>query len=81
MSDERKINNVYSPAHYAGNGMQVIDAIHAFFGEREYVGFLWGNVVKYVLRYRKKGGVEDLEKARWYLNKLIVAESVSEVDG
>ena len=75
------IDNVYSPAHYAGNGMQVIDAIKAFFGEREYVGFLWGNVVKYVLRYRKKGGVEDLEKARWYLNKLIVAESVSEVDG
>ena len=81
MSDERKINNVYSPAHYAGDGMQVIDAIKAFFGEREYVGFLWGNVVKYVLRYRKKGGVEDLEKARWYLNRLIAAESVSEVDG
>lgn len=74
-------DNVNAPAHYAGEGMQVIDAIHAFFGEREYVGFLWGNVVKYVLRYRKKGGVEDLEKARWYLNKLIVAESVAEVDG
>ena len=74
------LDNVYSPAHYAGEGMQVIDAIKAFFGEREYVGFLWGNVVKYVLRYRKKGGVEDLEKARWYLNKLIVAESVTEVD-
>lgn len=75
------IDNVYSPAHYAGNGMQVIDAIKAFFGEREYVGFLWGSVVKYVLRYRKKGGVEDLEKARWYLNRLIAAESVAEVDG
>jgi hypothetical protein len=74
------LDNVYSPAHYAGDGMQVIDAIKAFFGEREYVGFLWGNVVKYVLRYRKKGGVEDLEKARWYLNKLIVAESTVDAD-
>ena len=71
-------DNVNAPAHYAGDGMQVIDAIKAFFGEREYIGFLWGNVVKYVLRYRKKGGIEDLEKAQWYLNKLIEAETAKE---
>ena len=71
-------DNVNAPAHYAGDGMQVIDAIKAFFGEREYIGFLWGNVVKYVLRYRKKGGTEDLEKAKWYLNELIAAETAKE---
>jgi hypothetical protein len=30
-----------------------------------------GNIIKYVARYKHKNGVEDLEKARWYLNKLI----------
>ena len=37
-----------------------------------------GNIIKYILRYEKKGGVEDLEKARWYLNRLIACESVKE---
>jgi hypothetical protein len=30
-----------------------------------------GNVIKYMWRWREKGGVESLKKARWYLNKLI----------
>ncbi len=72
-------DNVNNPAHYMGNGMQVIDVLKAFFDHDEYVGFLCGNVVKYVLRYRKKGGVEDLSKAQWYLNKLIATEAIEEV--
>ncbi len=39
------------------------------------LGFLDGNVVKYVARFRHKGGVEDLKKARHYLDKLIEVES------
>jgi hypothetical protein len=35
------------------------------------LGYLEGNIVKYVSRYKKKGGVEDLRKARHYLDKLI----------
>lgn len=35
------------------------------------LGFFEGNVVKYVTRWRAKGGVEDLQKARHYLDKLI----------
>ena len=35
------------------------------------MGFAEGNIVKYVTRYKDKNGVEDLKKARWYLNKLI----------
>lgn len=38
------------------------------------LGFLDGNVVKYVARFRSKGGVEDLEKAKHYLDKLIEVE-------
>lgn len=38
------------------------------------LGFLDGNVVKYLLRWRHKNGVEDLKKARHYLDKLIETE-------
>ena len=34
-------------------------------------GYLIGSVIKYVSRYDEKNGIEDLEKAKWYLNKLI----------
>jgi len=34
-------------------------------------GFAVGNVIKYISRYRKKNGLEDLRKSRWYLDKLI----------
>jgi hypothetical protein len=38
----------------------------------EFCGYLKGNVLKYVWRYRYKGKpVEDLKKARWYLDRLI----------
>jgi hypothetical protein len=33
--------------------------------------FVEGNIIKYVTRYKKKNGLEDLEKARWYLDRLI----------
>ena len=35
------------------------------------MSFLEGNIIKYVTRYKKKNGMEDLKKAQWYLNKLI----------
>jgi len=38
------------------------------------LGYLEGNVVKYVSRYKQKNGVQDLEKARHYLDKLIEVE-------
>jgi hypothetical protein len=35
------------------------------------IGYLEGNIIKYVSRYRKKGGLDDLRKAQHYLQKLI----------
>ena len=52
--------------HYKTNNIQPWDAIHAWG-----LGFFSGNVVKYVARHREKNGVEDLKKARHYLDKLI----------
>jgi hypothetical protein len=37
----------------------------------QFKGFLWGNVIKYIARWQDKGGVEDLRKARHYMDKLI----------
>lgn len=56
------------PSHYLSDtGIEVIDAIEAWG-----LGFHEGNVVKYVARSRHKGRrSEDLQKARWYLNRLI----------
>ena len=61
---------VNSPSHYNQAGIECIDAIAAMTGEGfEYV--CQANVAKYLWRYRYKNGLQDLEKARWYLNKLI----------
>ena len=52
--------------HYKEQDIQPWDAIHAWG-----LGFFSGNVVKYVARHNQKGGVNDLRKARHYLDKLI----------
>ena len=52
--------------HYKKMDIQPWDAIHSWD-----LGFFSGNAVKYIARHRDKGGVEDLKKARHYLDKLI----------
>ena len=64
---------VNHPDHYkTQSGLETIDVIEAFTddlsgGEATNTG----NVIKYICRWKKKNGLEDLEKARWYLNRLI----------
>lgn len=59
---------VNHPPHYQGaNGLEAIDVIEAFG-----LGFCLGNTIKYLLRAGRKGDtVEDLKKARWYLDREI----------
>ena len=64
-------DNVNHPAHYQGNGTEAIEVIRAFLSEKEYQGYLRGNVLKYILRGVKKGEVEDYKKAQVYLSWLI----------
>jgi len=56
--------------HYKNKVIQPWDFIVA-----NNIGYLEGNVIKYVSRYKDKNGVEDLKKARHYLDKLIEVES------
>ncbi|MDY6957699.1 MAG: DUF3310 domain-containing protein [Halobacteriota archaeon] len=54
------------PQHYRQGGIEVIDFILDWNFD-----YLQGNVIKYISRYKYKNGIEDLRKARWYVNKLI----------
>ena len=64
-------DNVNNPEHYRSDKFVTIDVIRDMLGDDRFEGFCIGNVAKYIWRYRKKGGTEDLKKARWYLNKAI----------
>ena len=57
--------------HYTNNGIEPIEITRKNFSHDEFVGFCKGNVLKYLLRYKDKNGLEDLEKAKIYLNWLI----------
>jgi hypothetical protein len=61
---------VNHPPHYQGT-IECIDAIEASMSAEAFKGSLKANVIKYVWRYETKGGVESLQKAQWYLNRLI----------
>jgi hypothetical protein len=63
------MSNVEHPTHYNKGKIEVIDFI-----EDQQLDFNAGNVVKYVCRYDMKGGVEDLQKARFYLDRLIAQQ-------
>ena len=64
---------VNHPPHYqSGTGLEVIDVIDAFTdGLNGIEACDTGNVIKYICRWKNKNGIQDLEKARWYLDHLI----------
>ena len=64
------VDMVNSPPHYNASGVECIDALAAATGEG-FEFYLQGNIMKYLWRYRYKNGTQDLNKARWYLDKLI----------
>ena len=67
-------DNVNNPAHYGQGEIECIDYILDFLTDEEVIGYLRGNIAKYLHRWRYKNGIEDLKKAQWYLNKLIEYE-------
>ena len=61
---------VNNPSHYKKGNMEVIDVIDTFVPD-PYSAYM-ANVIKYVLRHMEKGNEkQDLEKARWYLDRMI----------
>ena len=70
------LNNdvVNNPEHYNQGGIECIDAIESMLTRDEFIGYLRGNSLKYRwrFRYKYKNGAEDLRKAEWYENKLLI---------
>ena len=68
--NDEKVNH---PSHYmAPGGMETIDVISAFTADLQgLIAFDIGNAIKYICRFNKKNGTEDLKKAIWYLNDAI----------
>lgn len=64
---------VSHPSHYqTETGLEVIDIIEAVtFDSKGIEAFDIGNVIKYICRWKGKNGLQDLEKAKWYLEHLI----------
>jgi len=73
---------VNHPSHYQGsNGIETIECIEAAMSKEAFKGYIQGNVIKYVMRYERKNGIEDLYKAQWYLNRLIDIVETMEGNG
>ena len=64
-------DNINHPAHYTQGTIECIDAIESSMTPEEFRGYLKGCQIKYIWRYQHKGGMEDLKKCRWYLDRLI----------
>jgi hypothetical protein len=60
------------PAHYNAGGIECIEAIQASMTPEGFFGYCKGNVMKYLWRAGQKGPAkQDLEKAEWYLNRMV----------
>ena len=71
---------VQHPSHYTHGGIECIEAIRASMTADGFCDYCKGNIIKYIWRWRDKGGVEDLRKASVYLDWLINAADVKEND-
>lgn len=70
IKDLKEEDLVNSPLHYQLDGMdiEVIDIIRSVLSEEEFSGYCLGNIIKYILRADKKGGITDIKKARKYMD-------------
>ncbi len=65
-------DNVNNPEHYTYGKFECIEVIHELTQDLAGIqAFALGNTIKYLWRFTRKNGVEDLEKAKWYLEGLI----------
>lgn len=64
-------DKMVNPDHYKTGGMEAIDVIEAFTTDLKGIEAVdTGNALKYTMRWHKKNGIQDIEKAIWYLNHL-----------
>jgi hypothetical protein len=65
-------DNINHPSHYNKGKMETIELIRNAMSSTEFEGYLQGNIIKYISRYRYKNSpLEDVKKAEWYIKRLI----------
>lgn len=70
-----KADAVNHPSHYTAGKVECIDALEAATtGLQGIEAVCTANAIKYLWRWKQKGGKQDLEKARWYINRLLGEE-------
>lgn len=70
--DDNGPDMVNHPQHYTQGGIECIDALKAAtVGKRGIEAVCVANVIKYLWRYEEKNSVEDVRKAKWYLERLL----------
>ena len=74
MNERAGCDAVEHPSHYTYGDIEVIDYIRDKLTPHEFTGYCIGNVIKYISRWRHKGGLEDLKKAQVYLTWAIESE-------
>ena len=63
---------VNHPSHYMQGGIECIDALEAAtINLKGIEAVCTANAIKYLWRWKEKGGIEDLEKSKWYIDRLI----------
>lgn len=68
---DHQVNNVEHPSHYETGKFECIEVMEEALGRDIVEYFCLGNAFKYLYRCRRKNGIEDIEKAQWYINKFL----------
>ena len=69
---EHNADMVNHPSHYTQGGIECIDALKAATVSKTGIeAVCTANAIKYLWRYEEKNGIEDVKKARWYIDRLI----------
>ena len=64
-------DNVNHPSHYTQGKIECIDAMVSAYGTEAVIWFCMCNAFKYLWRFNKKNGREDILKCQWYQNKMV----------
>lgn len=72
-------DNVNHPTHYETGKFECIEVMTEVFGVEAVKDFCICNSFKYLYRHRRKNGTEDIEKARWYINKYLELEGSNDI--
>lgn len=72
MNTDNPLSKQVGGEHYKNFAIQPVEFIH-----KNNLGFIVGNIIKYICRYKDKNGIEDLKKAKHYIDILIELESAS----